>query len=119
MARILIVDDEAVALRILQHTLNKFGYEVKAAGNADEALRFAQRDTFDLMIFDISMPEMDGVELLQSIRQLPDSDSTPVIMLTASSQDEDRARAENAGANLYMTKPFSSRKIMEAVESLL
>lgn len=119
MAKILVVDDEAVALRILQHTLNKVGHEVTSAGNADEALRWARQNTFDLMIFDISMPEMDGVELLYTIRQLPDSNSTPVIMLTASSQDEDRVRAENAGANLYMTKPFSSQKIVEAVESLL
>lgn len=119
MTNILIVDDEAVAIRILQHTLIKQGYSVQTASNGDEALRLASQSTFELMILDISMPLMDGVELLAELRQLPTSEDTPVIMLTASSQDEDRVRAENAGANLYMTKPFSSQKILAAVESLL
>jgi len=119
MADILIVDDEAVALRILQHALRKQGHRVQSASNGEEALLIAQKSQFDLMILDISMPRMDGVELLQHIRELDSNTSTPVIMLTASSQDEDRVRAENSGANLYMTKPFSSQKINEAVESLL
>ena len=119
MTNILIVDDETVALRILQYTLNKQGYSVQTASSGDEALRLASQTTFELMILDISMPMMDGVELLTELRQLSETANTPIIMLTASSQDEDRVRAENAGANLYMTKPFSSQKILEAVESLL
>ncbi|MGB7338718.1 MAG: response regulator [Phototrophicaceae bacterium] len=119
MTTILIVDDEAVALRILQHTLNKQGYSVQTASNGNEALRLAKKSAFELMILDISMPMMDGVELLQELRQLPNTAKIPIIMLTASSQDEDRVRAENAGASLYITKPFSSNQIVEAVESLL
>lgn len=119
MANILIVDDEAVALRILQHTLRKQGHQVHSASNGGEALSIARESSLDLMILDISMPHMDGIELLQRLRDLQGDMQIPVIMLTASSQDEDRVRAEAAGADLYMTKPFSSQMISEAIESLL
>lgn len=119
MADILIVDDEAVAIRILQHTLHKNGHTVYAAGGSEEALRLAQDAHYALMILDISMPKMDGVELLSVLRRMPAHAETPIIMLTASSQDEDRIRAMEAGANVFMTKPFSSREIIRAVDKLL
>ncbi|MEL6408590.1 MAG: response regulator [Chloroflexota bacterium] len=119
MAEILIVDDEAVAIRILQHTLTKNGHIVQSANSGEEALRVVSNTQFDLMILDVSMPVMDGIELLTELRALPAYADTPIIMLTASSQDDDRVRAREAGANLYLTKPFSSRDMIRTVDNLL
>src|SRR3954466_5960985 len=108
MASILIVDDYVVTLRILSTQLRKGGYEVVTAGGGKEAiLQLSQRD-FDLAIVDIAMPEMDGITLLEKLRKELGQVSLPIIMLTASALDEDRARAQRAGATDFLTKPISS-----------
>lgn len=119
MPAILVVDDDLVALRILQHVLQKAGYQTQLASSAKEALEWIDIMQFDLAILDISMPYIDGVELLEMIRKNPSYQDTPVIMLTASSLDEDRERAKLAGATLFMTKPLASKDIIDFVKRFL
>ncbi|CAN5712451.1 N/A [soil metagenome] len=119
MASVLVVDDYVVTLRILSTQLRKGGYEVVTAGNGKEALlQLAQRD-FDLAIIDIAMPEMDGITLLEKLRTELGHLSLPIIMLTASALDEDRARAQLAGATDFLTKPISSWELLEIVQRQL
>jgi two-component system chemotaxis response regulator CheY len=119
MASILVVDDNPVALRIMQHTLFRGAHDVQLASSAEEAIYWLKQVQFDLLILDISMPDMDGIELLIELRQMPEYAVCPVIMLTASSQDEDRERARKAGVTLFMTKPSSSTEILENIQLLL
>lgn len=119
MSLILVVDDDKIIQRILSHTLRKNGYDVEVASSGYEALSLLNNDSFDLAIFDISMPEMDGIELLQTVRQQAQDSPLPIIMLTASSQDEDRERARDAGADAFLTKPASSTDLLNTVTDLL
>lgn len=119
MTHILVVDDNAVQQRILGHMLRKAGYEVEIAGDAFEALDLVMEETFDLAIVDIAMPDMDGVELLIALREQPATSLIPVVMLTASSRDEDHIRARDAGADAFLTKPASSGDLLATVESIL
>lgn len=119
MATILVVDDNPVVQRVVELTLRKEGYDVTTISQPREVLRVLAENSFDLVIMDINMPEMDGISLLSSIRQQEDSDKIPVIMFTASSWDDDRRRAESAGADAYITKPISSRALCDVVAETL
>lgn len=119
MAHILVVDDDIVSRRIMKHVLSKAGHTIQLASSADDAMRYALATQFDMAILDISMPEVDGIELLEMLREQPAYDNCPIVMLTASSQDEDRIRSHEAGANRYMTKPASSAEVIATVKSLL
>jgi CheY-like chemotaxis protein len=119
MASILIVDDYAVTQRVLGHILQHAGFTVYGAFNGVEALEMLDDVSVDLVISDIAMPEMDGLELLRRIRNHPELGDLPVIMLTASGQDEDRVLAEEAGANGFLTKPASSAELLDAVGNFL
>ena len=115
MATILIVEDYPVTQRVLSLTLKNNGHNAVIAGNGVEALERLQETTVDLALVDIAMPEMDGLELLRHLRADSRYQSLPVIMLTASGQDDDRAAALSVGANGFLTKPASSRELIEAV----
>lgn len=119
MVSILVVDDHSVSQRILSHTLKKAGYETTIAGNGLEALECMDGQLFDLIICDINMPEMDGITLLQQLRNDQQYDDLPIVMLTASGQDDDRDTAEAAGANAFLTKPTSSGDLLRLVDNLL
>ena len=108
MSKILVVDDNFTQQRILGYTLKKQGHEVLSAQNGQEALdRLAEAD-YDLVISDIAMPGMDGLSLLKALRRDERFKDLPIIMLTASGQDQDRLLAQNEGANGFLTKPTSS-----------
>ncbi len=119
MASILIVDDYVVTLRILSTQLRKGGYEVVTAGSGKEAISQLSQRNFDLAIVDIAMPEMDGITLLEKLRKELGQVSLPIIMLTASALDEDRARAQLAGATDFLTKPISSWELLDVVQRQL
>lgn len=119
MVTVLVVDDDKVAQRVMGHTLRKAGLEVDIVGSGYEALNWVEQVDYDLIILDISMPEMDGIMVLQTLRKNADYGSVPIIMMTASSQDEDRERAKAAGANLFLTKPTASTDLITAVNKLL
>lgn len=119
MPHILVVDDYSVTQRVMGLILQQGGYTHIAAWNGIEALELLEAMPVDLVICDIAMPEMDGLELLSHLRSDPRYAHLPVIMLTASGQDEDRVLAESAGADGFLSKPASSGEILETVTQFL
>lgn len=119
MARVLIVDDNTTVQRVLALTLRKEGYEVLSATSGVEALELLDEHEISIIISDIAMPEMDGITFVSQVRENPRLAHLPVIMLTASGQDEDRDQAKAVGANGFLTKPASSRELVETVNDLL
>jgi len=116
VAKILIVEDYPVTQRVLSLTLKNSGHDVQIANNGLEALERLDIAPIDLALVDIAMPEMDGLELLRQLRNDKRYNALPVIMLTASGQDEDRQTALNIGADGFLTKPTSSRELLETIQ---
>ena len=116
VAKILIVEDYPVTQRVLSLTLKNSGHDVQIASHGLEALAQLDLASVDLALVDIAMPEMDGLELLRHLRNDKRYKSLPVIMLTASGQDEDRQTALNIGADGFLTKPTSSRELLETIQ---
>lgn len=119
MKKILIAEDNRVNLRMLTFTLNKGGHEVVPASDGQEALDRLSEAEVDLLIADIDMPNMDGITLLKHLRALDSYRNLPVIVLTASGEDEDYMTAREAGANDVLTKPTSSYELFETVNKML
>jgi two-component system chemotaxis response regulator CheY len=119
MATILIVDDSPVSRRLLSFTLERIGHTIVTANDGHEALSQLTQQPVDLIIADLVMPEMDGLTLLRHVRAGAASRTTPLIMLTASGQDQDRLEASQAGASSFLTKPTSSRELISTVDQLL
>jgi CheY-like chemotaxis protein len=115
MATILVVEDYMVAQRMYSHMLRKRGHTVVVADNGRVALERLAETAVDLVVADLAMPEMDGVDLLRHIRADERYCHLPVIMLTASGQEQDRLEAEAEGANDFLTKPASSREFLATV----
>ncbi|MDY7040591.1 MAG: response regulator [Chloroflexota bacterium] len=118
-ARILIVDDNPNALKLVGYALHKEGFEIALAQNGPDALDKAEANPPDLVILDIMMPEMDGYEVCRRLRATPQTAHTPVIMLTAKSQVEDRVMGFQAGADEYVTKPVLPAELVARVRALL
>lgn len=119
MVKILIVEDYPVTQRVLSLTLKNSGYDVQIANHGFEALEKLDTGTVDLALVDIAMPEMDGLELLRQLRSDSRYQQLPVIMLTASGQDEDRANALKMGADGFLSKPTSSRELLETINRFI
>lgn len=119
MATILIVDDSPVSRRMMDLMLHRNGYTVVAAADGYEALSLLEETPVDLMIVDLSMPDIDGLTLLERVRADARFHAIRTLMLTASGYDQDRERAQEAGANDYLTKPTSSRDLVATVGRLL
>lgn len=103
----MIVDDDQITSRILSQMLTKRGYLVECADSARECLEFLQNDTPDLILLDIVMPEMNGLQLLESIRSVYSSIDIPVVMATSKTQAADIVAALKLGANDYIQKPVN------------
>jgi DNA-binding response OmpR family regulator len=115
-ARILLVDDEQSILTLLSYPLRKDGYEVVRAADGGEALeRFAESD-FDLVVLDVMMPRIDGLEVCRRLRAVS---SVPIIMLTAKAEEIDKVLGLELGADDYITKPFSMREFRSRVKAVL
>ena len=115
-ARILLVDDEQPIQTLLSFPLQRDGYEVVQASDGREALaRFAEQ-TFDLVVLDVMMPRMDGLEVCRRLRA---RSSVPIIMLTAKSEEIDKVLGLELGADDYITKPFSMREFRSRVKAAL
>ena len=119
MATILIAEDNRVNQRVLMFTLRKEGYNVVTAIHGREALENMEQYEVDLVIADIEMPEMDGVTLVKHLRADRRYAKLPVIVLTASAENEDHSTAMAAGADNVLTKPSSSQELISAVNSML
>ena len=103
---------------LCQH-FNTRGYETFPCTSAAEALDFAKREDFDLLISDLAMPEMDGLELIRKLRQQEATQNTPAIALTGYASTKDAATAIAAGFNIHLPKPIDPAELSAAVESLL
>ncbi len=116
---ILVVDDEPHIRRVLEAALSSKGYDVITAPNAIEGLQEIKQDHVDLVILDVRMPVAGGLETLSRIRANPIHSETPVIILTGKGQDADRECALAGGANDFITKPFSPKKLIARIEDIL
>jgi adenylate cyclase len=117
-ARILVVDDTPANVRLLEAVLRPRGYEMLAAGSGPEALEAVTRDRPDLVLLDIVMPGMDGYEVCRRLRATPAGAVLPVVMITASGNEE-KLRALEAGADDFIAKPFDQAELLARVRSLL
>lgn len=117
--RILVVDDEPHIRRILTALLKLEGFEVRLARDGTEGLRTWTAGAFDLVILDLIMPGASGLEVLAKIKSDPERGSTPVIILTAKGQDTDRQAALAGGADDFLTKPFSPKKLVARIREIL
>ncbi len=114
--RILVVDDEPRMRRFVRMNLDLEGYEVIEADNGLAALNKVRDDMPDLVLLDVAMPELDGFETLEHIREVS---AVPVIMLTVKSDEDDRIRGLDLGADDYVTKPFSPRELLSRIRAVL
>lgn len=117
--RVLVADDEPHIGRIIQIKLEQGPYEVTLVPDGMAALEVLRgEEPIDVVILDIMMPRMDGLEVLQEMRRLPHQRDTPVIFLTAKGQYADRDRAMALGATDFFTKPFSPKQLLARVDDL-
>ena len=113
---ILIVDDEPRMIKFIRLNLELEGYRVSEASNGLEALDKVRKELPDLVLLDVMMPEMDGFEALERIREVS---NVPVIMLTVKAEEEDKVRGLELGADDYVTKPFSPRELSSRIKAVL
>jgi len=114
--KILIVDDEKLLVKGIKFNLENDGYECLTAQNGEEAVEIASKTPLSLIIMDLMMPKLDGIEACKKIRQFSD---VPVIMLTAKTDDNDKLTGFDSGADDYLTKPFNILELKARVKSLL
>ena len=118
-AKILVVDDEPDAVELIRFNLNAAGYEVVTAENGEAAIKRARVTTPDLILLDIMLPEVDGLEVCKILRRDPATSAIPIIMLTAKAAEIDRVLGLELGADDYVTKPFSPRELVLRIKSRL
>ena len=119
MTTILVVDDEPSIVELVRFTLEDAEVRVVEASDGAEALILARRIKPDLVLLDVQMPRLDGLEVCRQLRRESDFARTPIIMLTAAGQQAYRTRGLGAGADEYLTKPFSPLALLALVEALL
>ncbi len=117
--KILIVDDEQDIIEFLKYNFEKEGFKVYTASNGNEGKKVAKKTKPDLIILDIMMPGMDGVELCQELRDIPEFENTLIIFLTAREEDYSQIAGFEVGADDYITKPIRPRVLIARVKALL
>ena len=117
--RVLVVDDEANILLSLEFLMKKAGYDVRIARDGEEALAEMRKARPDLVLLDVMMPKRNGFDVCEMIRANPEWKDVRVIMLTAKGRDVEREKGLAVGADDYITKPFSTREVVERVSGWL
>ena len=117
--KILLVDDEPDILEILSYNLSAEGYQISTASNGAEAVKKAKKKQQHLIIMDVMMPEMDGIEACEKIRTLPELKDTIITFLTARGEDYSQVAGFEAGADDYITKPIKPKVLISKIKSLL
>ena len=117
--KILIVDDDLDTLRLVGLMLQRQGYEIVAANSGEQAVTMAQGENPELILLDVMMPDMDGVEVTRRLRAEPSTRDIPIIMFTAKTQVEDKILGFEAGADDYLTKPTQPRELFAHVKAVL
>lgn len=115
--RILIVDDESSIVTLLKFNVGQAGFETDTAYDGAEAVKKAETDSFDLIILDLMLPEMDGIEVCKHLRT--NKIDTPILMLTAKDEELDKVLGLELGADDYLTKPFSPKEVVARVKAIL
>lgn len=119
MKKILVVDDDLTLRKVLQNSLEQKGYQVISVGSGAEALIQFDRDIPDLVVSDVSMPEMDGFEFCRQLRSQPSGKLIPFIFLSAKNELDDRIQGHTTGADSYLTKPFEMKELLANIEALI
>jgi len=119
LARILVADDDPLSIKLLNFRLSSVGHEVIFAVNGGEALEIATREKPDLVLLDIMMPVMNGFQVLRKLKSQEETKNIPVIMLTSKVQEKDVVFGLEAGAEDYITKPFSFAELNARVNRAL
>lgn len=118
MKTILAVDDSASMRQMVSFTLKTAGFDVTEANNGEEALKVAQGREFDLVISDVNMPIMDGIELIRNLRELPNYKFVPMLMLTTESTTDKKQQGRAAGATGWIVKPFNGSAVGHGSQSI-
>src|SRR5450631_1247979 len=117
--KILVVDDEAVLVETIAYNLEQAGYRVVTASDGNSALEAARSESPDLILLDIMLPGIDGLEVCRQLRRENNTATTPIVMLTAKSDEIDKVVGLEVGADDYVTKPFGRRELLARVRALL
>ena len=117
--RILVVDDEVYIVHILDFSLGMEGYEVVTALDGEQALEKVAQQKPDLIVLDIMMPKLDGYETCKALKSREETRDIPVILLSAKGRNVDQKTGFEVGADDYITKPFSPRKLVERINAIL
>jgi len=118
LTKILIVDDEPDIIEILKYNLDKEGYDVKSANNGKKAVEKAKKYIPDIIILDVMMPEMDGIEACQELKKISKLSNTRIIFLSARGEDFTQIAAFDAGADDYVTKPVKPKILIKKISSI-
>lgn len=118
MKNVLVVDDSASMRQMVKMTLDK-EYNVTTANDGSEGLSFAKRNKYDIIVTDINMPNMNGYEMIESIRRDSKNQSTPIICLTTESSANAKTKAKDSGATGWIIKPFSPEKLLGTLSRLV
>ncbi len=116
---IMVVDDSPDLVEILRITLKSEGFNVRCVYSGKELLAALEKEKPNLILLDIMMPQMEGLEVLRCLKDAPETSSIPVIMLTVLDGHEDIVRAYNMGADFYIPKPFTKKQLLDGVNSIL
>lgn len=119
MAKILIVDDSASMRNMVSTTLKSRGHTVTEAGDGQQALMQAKTSGFDVVVSDLNMPNMNGIELIKNLRSLPNYKYTPILLLTTESGEDRKSEGKQAGATGWLVKPFNPEKLLATIERVL
>ncbi len=117
--KILIVDDEPHMIRLAELSLRKGAFDVVTARNGRDAVELASSEKPDLIVMDVQMPEMDGLEALQALKSNSETTGIPVVILTARGHQLTRQEAVGIGASSFLTKPFSPTQLLSEVQRIL
>ena len=119
MTKVLVVDDSNSIRDMVSFTLKSAGYETVEAKDGQEGLSKAQTATFDLVISDVNMPNMDGITLCAELRKLPNFKFTPILMLTTESSGDMKLKGKAAGATGWLVKPFNPEKLLATIKRVV
>jgi len=119
MKQILTVDDSSSIRQMVSFTLSKAGYQVAEAVDGKDGLTKAGQQKYDLIITDLNMPNMDGIQMITALRKLPGYGFTPILMLTTESQNEKKDAGRKAGATGWIVKPFKADQLIVVLQKLV
>lgn len=119
MPKLLVAEDEEILRMLVVDTLEDEGYELHEASDGQEALELISNNDYDLILLDYMMPLYTGLEVIEKVREIPEKANQKIMMLTAKSQQADQQKVLDAGADYFMTKPFSPLELVNRIEEIL